>query len=129
MANLLDTHTLIWYLAGDARRLSLPARRAIERDPDGNFISLVSPWEMAIKVSLGKLHLPFSIAADLPGLLSRNGFRLLAAGFAEFELLEELPQHHRDPFDRMLVAQSQLHRLDIVSADEALDSYNVKRIW
>jgi PIN domain nuclease of toxin-antitoxin system len=128
MRYLLDTHTLIWFLQ-DARELPSSVAKRIETDGAENHVSIASIWEMAIKLSLGKLRVPYSLNEDLPRLLEQNAFRILPLAFSHLQVLSELPFHHRDPFDRTLVAQAQVEGLLLLSRDEAFDAYGVQRAW
>ena len=125
--NLLDTHTLLWYIDGN-EKISDAARTLIEEKGIVNFVSLISLWEISIKISLGKLEIltPFS---NFSQLINENGFEILPISFEDILLLTNLPFHHRDPFDRMLVVQSINNNLKILSRDEILDNYQVNRIW
>ena len=128
MRYLLDTHTLLWFLQ-DARDLPSSVAARIEAEAAESYVSIASIWEMAIKLSLGKLRVPYSLSEDLPQLLQQNAFRILPLAFSHLQVLSELPFHHRDPFDRALVAQAQVEGLILLSRDEALDSYDVQRRW
>jgi PIN domain nuclease of toxin-antitoxin system len=125
---LLDTHALLWFLAGDAR-LTTRARTAIEDLSNKRLFSVASAWEIAIKVSLGKLNLIAPFAQIVPGLLTANGIDLLSIRPEHVEPLIALPMHHRDPFDRVLVTQAMVEGAAIVSADTILDDYGIRRIW
>lgn len=92
-------------------------------------MSLASLWEIAIKNSIGKLPLGKPFDQLIPEQLQRNGFTVLGLTVAHTAKLTQLPFHHRDPFDRMLVAQCQLESLPLVSSDEMLDAYGIKRLW
>jgi PIN domain nuclease of toxin-antitoxin system len=125
---LLDTHTFLWFIEGDPQ-LSATARTLIGTRTNQSFLSVVSLWKTAIKISNGKLDLtrPFStVLADIPNL--RN-LSLLYAELPHIAKVVELPFHHRDPFDRMLVAQALVEQMPIVSADTAFDAYGVTRLW
>ncbi len=126
---LLDTHALLWMLHGD-RRLSRAAGDAIDGDLPV-FHSLVSFWEIAIKLS-GK-RFDFKVRTDwntcYPEALERVNVPLLVPDINDCRLVQDLPKHHADPFDRMLVCQATNRRLGIISADPALDAYGVRRIW
>lgn len=122
---LLDTHAALWLLAGD-ERLSPRARRATLRSSGRLVVSAVSLWEAAIKRSLGKLDAPADLARRLAAL---RQVELLPISPLHAEAVAELPWHHRDPFDRMLVAQAHMERLAIVSSDPALAQYGVDVIW
>ncbi len=128
MRVLLDTHAFLWWV-DDAPTLSRKARAAIA-DPDNEcLLSLASCWEMAIKLSLGKLRLPGAIERFIPEQLAANAFRQLAIEFRHVAKVATLPFHHRDPFDRLLAAQAIDERCAIVSADPIFRKYGVKRIW
>jgi len=127
MNYLLDTHTFIWFINGQAE-LSAKARKIIEQKNAGNFISIGSLWEIAIKVSLGKLKMNFDVA-DLQNEIHNNGFQILPVTFQDTVLLSSLPFHHRDPFDRLLIAQSQTNKLTIITKDEKFSSYGVATTW
>jgi PIN domain nuclease of toxin-antitoxin system len=124
---LLDTHALLWFQAGD-RRLSRTARHAMEQPAAEVVISAASVWEMAIKVSLGRLRLSMSVDAYLTEKVSQ-GYRLLPVSPGHAARVETLPWHHRDPFDRMLVAQALSEGCAIITRDKAFARYGVKVIW
>jgi PIN domain nuclease of toxin-antitoxin system len=127
MRYLLDTHVFLW-LATDDPQLT-PAARAIFVDNDqACFLSAASVWEMAIKSSLGKLVLATSLSQLVRGGLER-GLRLLDVTASHAYLIEHLPFHHRDPFDRVLVAQAMHEGMQIISRDGQLDAYAVTRLW
>lgn len=128
MRLLLDTHTLLWWAAA-APELSRDAVTAIRNQRNECYVSLASCWEMAIKVSIGKLGLTIPVERFVTEQCNRDNFRLLPIDFRHVCKVESLPFHHRDPFDRLLIAQSLLEKMTIVSADAALDAYQVKRIW
>ncbi len=125
--NLLDTHTLIWYINGDME-LSKNAREAIEAENAINFVSIASLWEMAIKISLGKLELktPFN---QIGRQLEENSFEVLPVTFEDTLTVSTLPFHHRDPFDRIIIAQSFNNALTLISKDKSFDLYNAKVLW
>lgn len=128
MRILLDTHTLIWY-ADSPERLPKTVRDEITDGHNEVFISVASAWEMTIKVSIGRLSLaspPYQLVADQ---LVANHFELLQIGLADLQVLQGLPLHHRDPFDRLLIAQAISAQLKFASVDTALDTYGVDRIW
>ena len=127
MRVLLDTHTFLWGVADDPR-LSSGARRAIAKASE-RFFSAASCWEMAIKVSRGRLELPKPIDQFVPEQLRLNGFTLLHVDLDEVARVATLPFHHRDPFDRLLAAQALTQELAIVSADPVFRRYGVKRVW
>jgi PIN domain nuclease of toxin-antitoxin system len=124
---LLDTHVFLW-LATDDARLTDVVRGIYEDIEQECFLSAASVWEMAIKASLGKLALATSLDQLVRGGLDR-GMRLIDVRASHAYLVERLPYHHRDPFDRMLVAQASHEGMHIVSRDDRLDPYPVKRVW
>lgn len=117
---LLDTHVLIWALS-DPHRLGRRARTAIEAEENDVFTSVVSPWEVAIKGAREGLRLPNDLAAEL----DRRRFELLPVLLRHTNPIESMPYHHRDPFDRMLVAQAVTDGMTIVTADRKLTDYQV----
>jgi PIN domain nuclease of toxin-antitoxin system len=125
---LLDTHALLWWLDGDAR-LSRAAKRAIGLETNTVYVSAASAWEITTKARLGKLPGALDVAADVPGALASQGFEGLSITVEHAQVAGNLPGPHRDPFDRMLIAQAQVEGLPIVSIDEALDGYGVRRLW
>jgi PIN domain nuclease of toxin-antitoxin system len=127
VAALLDTHAFLWW-CGDAPELSKRARKVISAEPDC-FVSLASIWEMAIKVSLKRLNLPVRFDQYIPEQLALNGFGQLAIEFRHIARCGSLQWHHRDPFDRLLIAQALVEDLTIVSRDAIFDHYGVRRIW
>jgi len=124
---LLDTHVFLWFVAGD-QRLSANARRAMEAADAELFLSAASIWEMAIKSSLGRLTLPLPLDEYIAEKLTQ-GFRVLPVDWAHTAAVEKMPFHHRDPFDRLLIAQATAEDLPLVSADPELRAYKVKLIW
>jgi len=127
-AVLLDTNAFLWWI-DESSRLSGRARRAISDPHHDCFVSLVSIWEMAIKCRLGKLKLPKPVAAFVPEHLNANRFRQLDIGFRDVARVEALPDHHRDPFDRLLIAQALERGLAVVTSDEVFGDYGVRRVW
>lgn len=122
---LIDTHVLLWAWGDDAR-LSAPAR-TILADPDTRLVvSAVTLWEIAVKRSLGKLRVP----DDYPEILEQEGYSTMPVLAAHAHAVADLPLgDHRDPFDRLLVAQAKTEALPIISADAALDQYAIARLW
>lgn len=118
MRVLLDTHVLIWWDSG--RRMSREATTAIKQ-ADDVFVSAAAAWEVAIKGALGKITTTRSVAMAV----SESGFQELPIGFAHAEQVRQLPAHHRDPFDRIMIAQAQVEGLLIVTGDAAFDAYDV----
>jgi len=125
---LLDTHAVIWFISGD-RQFSEKARTVLSARDAGMFLSIASIWEMAIKVGLGKLQLRLGLESELRRFLEENGFELLPIEYAHAARVASLPFKHRDPFDRLLVAQAMIENMTIVSHDSILDGYGVKRLW
>ncbi|MCZ7589054.1 MAG: type II toxin-antitoxin system VapC family toxin [Gaiella sp.] len=122
---LLDTNVALWLLFGDRRRVSEAAVRALENEADEIVLSAASVWEIAIKRSLGKL----TVADGWATALRRLGFEPLPVTALHAEAVERLPWHHRDPFDRLLVAQALVEDLVLVSADPRLVTYGVDVVW
>jgi len=125
---LLDTHALLWWLTDD-RSLPASARKLIARGSNTIVVSSASAWEIAIKVRLGKLPMAVDLVADLERVLIQESFEALAISVDHSVRAGLLPGPHRDPFDRMLIAQSQAEGLPIVSNDAAFDGYGVRRLW
>jgi len=128
MRVLLDTHAFLWWI-DDAPALSRKARKTISAPANECLLSLASCWEIAIKVSLGKLELPGVVDRFIPEQLAVNAFRQLAIEFKHVARVASLPFHHRDPFDRLLAAQALEEQCAIVSADAVFRRYGVERIW
>jgi PIN domain nuclease of toxin-antitoxin system len=125
---LIDTHAVLWYLSGDGR-LSRTARRHIEQSRRAKFLSIASVWEIAIKVSLRKLELDDPLAQVIDAGIADSGAALLAISRHHAVRVATLPWHHRDPFDRMLVAQALEDDLTLLSSDDTFDTYGVRRVW
>lgn len=125
---LLDTHAFLWFIAGD-ERLSTNARSAIELMENDCFVSAASLWEIAIKTSLGRLTLPQPFNEVVSEQIQTNALLQLDIKPEHLEVLVSLPFYHRDPFDRLLVAQAKAEAFAIVSVDSALDAYEVERLW
>jgi PIN domain nuclease of toxin-antitoxin system len=128
MKLLLDTHTFLWFIMGNFS-LSADARALIEDPANEKFLSVASLWEIAIKVSVGKLGLSAPFNTLIPQQLSANGFELLRLEINHAAALIGLPFHHRDPFDRLLIAQAMVEQVQIVSLDLAFDAYPISRLW
>jgi PIN domain nuclease of toxin-antitoxin system len=120
---LVDSHTLLWFAAGDRKHIGQALQSQIEAE--ATLVSAASLWEIAIKSSLGKLEAP----DDLPAQVEELGFDLLPVTAEHAWRVEQLPLHHRDPFDRLLIAQAQLERVPIVTADPAFGDYDVTVVW
>ena len=128
MRLLLDTHALIWFCEGSPS-LSPTARAAMEDETNERFISHATPWEMAIKFSLGKLLMQVDYGVIFPGVLQANGFAMLPSALTHYQALISLPRHHGDPFDRLIIAQAQVEGLTIVTCDSAFSAYGVPLLW
>jgi PIN domain nuclease of toxin-antitoxin system len=128
MALLLDTHAFLWWVDGSPR-LPKRARAAISRPGEHVVVSLASGWEMAIKISLGRLKLTAPLDRFVAEHVAANGFQPLAITLPHVARVATLPFHHRDPFDRLLAAQALDESLAIVSADRIFSRYDVKRVW
>jgi PIN domain nuclease of toxin-antitoxin system len=124
---LIDTHVLLWFLAGNSR-LSPEARTAVESSETPKFFSIASLWEIAIKLSLGRLELPTPHGAFLQEMLTSLDIRLLPIAPGHVEVVATLPFHHRDPFDRLLVAQCMREGLAIVTQDPQFAKYGLNVI-
>lgn len=125
---LLDSHALLWFL-DNAPQLSSTARKLIEDPANRKFVSVATCWEIAIKVGLKKLDLGEPATTFLPRELAVNRFDLLAIGLAHATWVETLPHYHRDPFDRLLIAQAIIEGMPIVGVDVQFDPYGVTRLW
>lgn len=123
MRLLLDTHVVIWWLAG-ATRLDDYARAAIDADDNQIFVSAVTAFEIELKKKVGKLDAP----DDLPEQMQANAFEELSVTFRHGREAGRLPLHHKDPFDRLLVAQARCEDLTIITADRVLSDYDVKTL-
>jgi PIN domain nuclease of toxin-antitoxin system len=128
MRFLLDTHTLLWSFSGSSS-LSTRARRLIEDGANEILVSAVSAWEIATKVRLGKLPTGEELISDFSFYLKQLGVEALPISMEHALRAGRLPGEHRDPFDRMLIAQAQAEDIPIVSNDRIFDEYHVQRIW
>lgn len=124
---LLDTHTFIWFFNGD-KLLSKKARTKIEDLKSKKFVSIVSIWEVAIKIGLKKLYFDGG-TNEVAELIEQNGFQLIPISIAHTNQFEILPFIHRDPFDRMLVAQAMIERMTIITVDDNIQKYEIKTYW
>ena len=128
MKYLLDTHTLLWFLAND-KKLSRSARLLIENSSHVSVVSVASLWEIAVKNGLGKLDLERPFDQMFPEELHLNHIEILDITVDSLIKLTTLPFHHRDPFDRLIIAQGLVEELPIISADTEFDAYDVNREW
>lgn len=128
MRLLLDTHTLVWHYFGDIQ-LSATARLLIDDPANTKFVSPATYWELAIKIGLGKFVLAESYADFIQHAIFDNGFLILPIEPRHTAILVSLPLHHKDPFDRLMVAQAMVEAISLVTADPALDQYPITRLW
>lgn len=128
MKVLLDTHTFLWFLDGSPQ-LSTTARTLIEDANNEVFLSVGSLWEMAIKVSLGKLSLGQPFETLMPAQLMVNSIELLQITIDHTAKIVTLPFLHRDPFDRLLIAQALVEDIPLIGVDTIFDTYGVRRLW
>ena len=127
MRYLIDKHALIWFINGESL-ISVSAQKAIEANDSINFVSIASLWEIAIKLSLGKLELKIPLS-EVKTILEDNGFELLPITFEDTTIVSSLPFIHRDPFDRIIIAQGISNDCTVISKDTNFASYNVKVLW
>jgi len=128
MRLLLDTHALLWWLLGDGR-LAQSARDAIAGEESLVYVSAASAWEIATKTRIGKLPDAESMAQNLAEVVQANGFLSLPISLEHGQRAGSLPGSHKDPFDRMLIAQAQTENLILVSNEEIFDQYGITRLW
>jgi len=125
---LLDTHSFLWFIMGSSK-LGEKARALIGDAGNEKLLSAGSLWEMAIKISLGKLKLAEPFENLIPRQIEATGIQVLKIDIPHLAALLTLPFHHRDPFDRLLAAQCSAEKLPIVSIDPVFDSYGIPRLW
>ena len=128
MRLLIDTHALIWWL-GDDPSLGENARSAMAKTSNVLLVSAASAWEIATKVRVGKLPRAAELAADFQGFMLREGFTALAITIEHAIRAGLLPGPHKDPFDRMLIAQAQTENVPIVTNERVFEAYGVRRVW
>lgn len=128
MRILLDTHVLLWWINEDAR-LSETALEVLSNVENDLLFSAASGWEMAIKIGLGKMEVTGNLSAYLSRHLGENGIEVLPISLRHAVGVAELPKHHRDPFDRLLVAQALAEDLSIVTIDPLVSRYPARIIW
>ena len=131
MKILLDTHTLLWYITGDSQ-LSDNAKSYLDNRENIRYVSVATLWEIAIKYSIGKLTLREPYEILIPRVLQVNQFNLLHLSIEHFSDVANLSfpdPKHRDPFDRLLVSQSDIEDIPILSVDQKLDAYGIDRMW
>lgn len=122
---LVDTNVVVWMLLGDRARVTDTAKAALEDDRNSILVSAASVWEIAIKRSLGKLR----ITDGWVRALGRVGLEPLPVTALHAAAVESLPWHHRDPFDRLLVAQAQIDEIGVITADPQLSRYGIQVVW
>ncbi len=127
MKLLLDTHTFLWFI-DDSPQLSQKGKTLLEADNE-LLLSIASLWEIAIKLRLSKLTVAMPVEVLMTQQLTQNDIALLPITVAPLMIVSTLPLHHRDPFDRLLIAQAMVEQMPIVSADPAFDAYPVQRLW
>ncbi len=128
MSLLLDTHTFLWWCADDPK-LSTTARNAISQANQRVLFSVVSAWEIAIKTRLGKLTLPSPPQLFMTSMLKRHRFEVLEISLAHATAEFNLPSHHADPFDRLLIVQAQQEELTLVTNDGHIERYKIVTLW
>lgn len=131
MRFIVDTHAFLWYMAGDSS-LSAEAKRLIDDRTNERLLSVASLWEMAIKTSQGKLRFDRPFEPFIRDILAANGFRLFHMTVAHSAAVAVLPfpaSGHRDPFDRLMVAQCMVEGIPLLSRDGRIDDYSITRIW
>ena len=128
MNQLLDAHAFLWFVQG-SDRLSAPARKQIEHPDAVNWISIATLWELSIKHSLGKLQLSAPFQEFIEQQFTHYQFDTLPVELADVYRSHGLPYHHRDPFDRIVIAQALVRGWQVLTVDPAFDAYGVRRIW
>ncbi|PNW51295.1 UNVERIFIED_CONTAM: twitching motility protein PilT [Euhalothece sp. KZN 001] len=128
MRLLLDTHTFIWFVT-DSPQISITAKTLIEDEYNQKLLSIGSIWEMAIKHSLGKLSFKLPFMSFITSQMQQNSMELLNIQVEYLNVVASLPLHHRDPFDRLIIAQAMVEQIPVVGRDKAFDSYSVQRLW
>ena len=129
MKLLLDTHAFLWWVFADPK-LSRSARAAIDDESDNDvFVSAASAWEIATKYRIGRLPNARVVAEDIASAIIAEGFHQLSVSVRHAQRAGNLIEHHRDPFDRMLIAQALIEELTLVSNEKAFDAYAVSRLW
>jgi len=128
MSYLLDTHTFLWFINDDPA-LSNPAKTLIEASEQSIYLSIASLWEMAIKVSLDKLEVPAPFTEFVLQQLYANNIALLDIKVEHLGVVATLPFHHRDPFDRLIIAQALSENFPIIGRDAIFDAYGAERHW
>lgn len=125
---LLDTHTFLWFIAGD-KQLDPFARSLIEDDSNQRFLSTASIWEMTIKASLGRLIVPSPPTELVREYVWANGIEVLPILPEHYDVLLSLPFHHNDPFDRLMISQAIHEKMTLLSVDNVFDQYDADLAW
>ncbi|MDD4889611.1 MAG: type II toxin-antitoxin system VapC family toxin [Phycisphaerae bacterium] len=128
MRILLDTHAFVWFVS-DFKRLSDRALTAMKDPGNELLLSTASAWEIAIKATVGKMNVATPVHAFIPKHLAANRILPLPVELSHAMRTADLPLHHRDPFDRLLIAQAQVERIPIISADRQFAKYDVEVLW
>jgi PIN domain nuclease of toxin-antitoxin system len=125
---LIDTHAFLWFVYDDAR-LSPTAAQALTDPAQGKVLSVASLWEIAVKVTIGKLRLGMSFPEFVESSVTSRELRVLPVELAHLAEYVELPLHHRDPFDRLMVAQARVEALAVLTSDQRFSEYGIETIW
>ena len=128
MKLILDTHTFLWFIGGNIN-LSNTAKNAIEDTSNQRFISIATLWEISIKVSIGKLKIGFAFTELVEQEVYGNAIEILEISSEHLDELVKLPFHHKDPFDRLIIALSLVEDATLISKDAAFQSYPIKLLW
>lgn len=128
MKYLLDTHTFLWWILHD-QQLSDQIKELISNPDNQIFLSAASGWEIAIKSGIGRLTIPRPVGGFISEHMSENSINNLSITMSHALQVSELPNHHRDPFDRILISQAQIENLPILSVDPLIRKYDVEVIW
>ncbi len=128
MRLLLDTQTFLWWISNNPE-LSVTAKEAIAHEEAEVFVSVVTAWEMVIKTKLGKLPLPELPGILIPKMLERHNFQNLPVTLLQTLKVYDLPDYHKDPFDRLLMAQAMVEDLVFVTSDAAIKRYGLEILW
>ena len=128
MQALLDTSTFLWFIGG-SKKLSVEARKIIENFDNALFMSVASLWEIAIKISIGKLTLSEPFDHLIPQKIKENEIDILQINLTHLSEMMKLPFHHRDPFDRLIIAQGISEKLPVIAGDEEFGNYQIDIIW
>ncbi|MEG4045363.1 type II toxin-antitoxin system VapC family toxin [Microcoleus sp. Pol17_C1] len=128
MRLLLETHAFIWYTT-DSSILTATGRSLIDNGENDILLSTASVWEMAIKYSIGRLTFSMPFMKFIKQQIAVNRIDILEITFDHIEVVASLPLHHRDPFDRLIIAQSMAEQIPVLSVDAIFDAYAIARVW